>query len=168
MSAAPITYTPPEPGDLSMICAMQSAYYAEHHGLDQIYESVVAAQIDEFLGRYDRAGDFVLTARLDDRLAGAITIDCGGSPPVPDTKWARLRWFIVSDALRGQGAGREMMSRAMAFVRQSGVVGCYLSTFKGLDAAGHLYRDAGFVLTSEAPAETWGKPVIEQRYEWRP
>ncbi|MFP3710951.1 MarR family transcriptional regulator, partial [Paraburkholderia sp. SIMBA_009] len=40
----------------------------------------------------------------------------------------------------------------------------YLWTFKGLDAARHLYESAGFVLTQEAEGTQWGGAVVEQRF----
>jgi len=40
----------------------------------------------------------------------------------------------------------------------------YLDTFKGLDAARHLYETCGFRLTQEATGSQWGTPVTEQRF----
>ncbi|MDD9877812.1 MAG: GNAT family N-acetyltransferase [Magnetovibrio sp.] len=159
-----VSYTPYRPGDMGRILALQAAYYAAAYDLDHVYEGVVAAQMGEFLKRYDSASDLVLVARLGGEVAGSITIDCHE----PGSELARLRWFIVSDALRGKGAGRHLIGAAMDFLRGSGKPGCYLTTFEGLAAVRHLYLDAGFELVHEAIEETWGKPVNEQRYEWRP
>ena len=76
---------------------------------------------------------------------------------------AHLRWFIVDDSLRGRGVGRGLLEQAMAFV-DAHHFECYLWTFQGLDAARHLYLEAGFALAEESPGEQWGSRVVEQRY----
>ncbi len=40
----------------------------------------------------------------------------------------------------------------------------YLSAFKGLDAARHLYESFGFRLCEEAQGTQWGTSVTEQRF----
>jgi GNAT superfamily N-acetyltransferase len=79
------------------------------------------------------------------------------------TRVAHLRWFIVDDALRGAGIGRHLIARAMAFVDEH-FDETYLWTFKGLNAARHLYDTAGFQLTDEAEGQQWGATVVEQRF----
>ena len=37
-------------------------------------------------------------------------------------------------------------------------------TFRGLDAARHLYEAHGFVLAEERSGKQWGKTVMEQRF----
>ncbi len=41
----------------------------------------------------------------------------------------------------------------------------YLYTFAGLDSARRLYEQAGFKLKEEQEANTWGRPMREQRFE---
>ena len=43
----------------------------------------------------------------------------------------------------------------------------YLNTFKGLDAARHLYESFGFVLTQEEDGSQWGSTVTEQQFRRR-
>jgi len=42
----------------------------------------------------------------------------------------------------------------------------YLNTLAGLDAARALYERAGFRLVREIDAQTWGRAMHEQRFEW--
>jgi hypothetical protein len=56
----------------------------------------------------------------------------------------------------------------MAFCRDRAVPLVYLNTFAGLDAARALYEQAGFRLVQEVEAQTWGRVMREQRFEWRP
>lgn len=150
-----------QPGGLASLCALQSAYYARDWGFDHRYEGVVAADIGAFLARYDPAWDFVQLAMIDDRVAGGIVIES------LDRKLAQLHWFILADELRGQGVGARLIGNAMDFVRAKRFEGVYLTTFQGLDAARRLYENVGFTLTEQREAATWGRRVLEQRFDWR-
>lgn len=55
----------------------------------------------------------------------------------------------------------------MEFCRQKGYDRVYLHTFKGLEAAQHLYESAGFKLMETQSGDQWGTRVDEQRYEAR-
>lgn len=80
-----------------------------------------------------------------------------------ETGVAHLRWFIVDDVLRGTGIGRVLMTRAIHLVDKH-FAEAYLSTFKSLDAARHLYESFGFRLCEEAEGTQWGTRVTEQRF----
>ncbi|NNF78437.1 MAG: GNAT family N-acetyltransferase, partial [Rhizobiales bacterium] len=77
---------------------------------------------------------------------------------------SHLRWFIVSDALRGTGVGRTLLGEALNFCDRQGFKETHLWTFKGLDAARRLYEANGFVLADEYWGDQWGKKVREQRF----
>jgi len=155
-----ITYAGYRPGALGRICELQSTYYGREWGFGATYETKVAGDMAAFLGRYDPERDLFLTALKGDAIEGGITID----GPNRDG-WARLRWFIVSDAIRGSGVGFELMDRAMAFVEDKGYDRVYLTTIDGLEAARRLYERAGFTPSSSETGTTWGPPVTEQRFE---
>jgi ribosomal protein S18 acetylase RimI-like enzyme len=90
---------------------------------------------------------------------GSVVIDAVGDPGGA----AHLRWFIVSDALRGRGFGHRLMHAAMHFCDARGLR-VFLTTFAGLDAARALYEQAGFRLADERVDRTWGAPLHEQRW----
>ena len=77
---------------------------------------------------------------------------------------AHLRWFIVSDALRGTGRGRVLLQDALNFCDERGFEETHLWTFEGLDAARRLYEENGFVLAEEYWGDQWGKKMREQRF----
>jgi len=156
-----ITYAGYRPGALGRICELQSAYYGREWGFGVAFESVVAGDMARFFARYDPDRGFFLTALAGDSIEGGITI----VGPDPDS-WAQLRWFVVSDGVRGTGVGRELMARAMAFVEDKGYGRVYLTTIDGLEAARKLYERAGFKLASSETGTTWGPPVTEQRFEF--
>lgn len=160
MTFTDIKFASYEPGGLSTLCALQSAYYAKEWGFTQAYESVVAASISEFLERYTPERDFIQLVKLGGAVKGGIVIDSSNG------ELAQLHWFILSDELRGTGAGRKLMTNAMDFVRKKGYPRVYLTTFKGLDSARRLYEEAGFKLTESQSGNTWGREVTEQRFDW--
>ena len=111
-------------------------------------------------GRLASARNRQLTAHHAGRIVGGVAIDgedLGGGV-------AHLRWFIVDEAERGRGLGRELLVRAVAFCSEAGFAAIELWTFAGLDAARHLYQDCGFVLVEEKPGSQWGRTVNEQRF----
>ena len=153
------------PGLIGDIAAAHALYYAREWNFGPPFETKVARELAGFIDRYDPARDCILAASLAGVFAGSLTID--GSDPLLAPGQSHLRWFIVTDGSRGHGVGKQLMDAGMAFVRDAGFDGCYLTTFAGLDAARLLYERAGFQLVSEAASMTWGTAVVEQRFEWQ-
>ena len=152
------------PGLVGAVVQAHGAYYAREWNFGAFFEAKVAREMGAFVARYE-ARDALFSAADGEVFLGAVTID-GGDPALA-AGMAHLRWFIVSDAARGQGVGRQLMDAAMGFLREQGFSGCYLTTFAGLDAARRLYEGAGFVLTGHQAAESWGTRVVEQVFDWR-
>ena len=148
------------PGAIGRIAELHARYYSEEWDFGLYFEAKVAAELAAFLLRLDAARDGFWTVSLDGCVQGAIALDA----LEVKSKGAHLRWFILSDALRGQGWGRRLLGQALELCRQRGYDRAYLWTFSGLEAARHLYEDAGFRLVEEREAEQWGKRMLEQRY----
>lgn len=151
----------PVPGALERIVEMHDAYYGPHWGFGSAFTRKNTAELSELLGRFDPERDGLWTAQVDGRIEGSVAIDSSQA----EDHGAHLRWFLVSDALRGSGAGSRLLAEALAFCRGRGIPRVYLWTFAGLDDARRLYDRAGFVLTEEHPGERWGTRVVEQRME---
>ena len=149
------------PGSLGRVAELHGRYYHEHWGFGLFFEAKVASELAAFLQRYDEARDGFWTVSLNGRVEGAITIDGRHG----DTRGAHLRWFIVSDALRGKGAGGHLMETALRFCRSRNYPKIYLWTFEGLAAARHLYKKCGFALVESHKGDQWGMTVDEQRFE---
>lgn len=62
------------------------------------------------------------------------------------------------------GIGRLLPKKATSFVDQNAIDRTRLWTFKGLDAARHLYEKHGFQLEHESPGAQWGEEVIAQEF----
>jgi GNAT superfamily N-acetyltransferase len=151
------------PGAIGRIAEMHGRYYAREWDFGVFFEAKVARESAEFFERMDPATDRVWLVLAGSRIMGSLVVDGGEDP----SGAAHLRWFVLDDGCRGAGVGAELMRRAAEFCDARGV-GCYLTTFAGLDAARALYERFGFVLTEETSAETWGRMVSEQRFERPP
>jgi GNAT superfamily N-acetyltransferase len=149
------------PGAIGRIVKLHASYYNEHWGFGLFFESKVATELAAFLERYDPAQDGIWLALAAARIEGSIAID--GSRAAQEG--AHLRWFIVSDAVRGGGVGKRLIDTAIRFCRRSNFRRVYLNTFEGLDAARRLYEQAGFTLVEQHKGRQWGSEVNEQRFE---
>lgn len=149
------------PGAIGRVVELHGAYYHAHWGFGAFFEAKVAGELAEFIGRYDEKRDGFWTATAGGRVEGSITVDGLRA----EREGAHLRWFIVSDAIRGQGVGRRLLDAAVDFCRVNGYPGIRLWTFAGLHAARHLYEQAGFALVEERRGAQWGTEVTEQRFE---
>lgn len=149
------------PGSIGRVAELNGTYYHENWGFGLVFEAMVATDLSAFLQRYDDARDGFWCALLGDRIEGHITIDGVHS----ESEGAHLRYFIVSDALRGRGVGNRLITSAVDFCREAGHKKIYLWTFNGLSAARYLYEKAGFRIVEQKRGTRWGTEVTEQRFE---
>ena len=148
------------PGAIGRIAEMHARYYSEHWGFGKFFEAKVATELSEFVSRLDDQRDGLWTACSDNRVLGSIVIDGIKA----DSEGAHLRWYILSHQLKAKGVGGQLIEKAMQFCRSKQYKSIYLWTFKGLDAARHLYEKNGFKLANEQQGDQWGTLVTEQKY----
>jgi GNAT superfamily N-acetyltransferase len=146
-------------GCIGRVAQLHAEYYSRSSGFGVQFEAKVAQEMSAFCLAYKVRRDGIWLAR-NHSIEGCIAIDGSGAA----AHGAHLRWFITSDALRGQGMGKALLARALAFADGAGFKSVYLWTFAGLDAARHLYEANGFRLVEERPGSTWGTVVLEQRF----
>jgi ribosomal protein S18 acetylase RimI-like enzyme len=130
------------PGIVGDVTALHGRYYAETWGFAPHFEIGVAEGLARFFTEYDPARDVALWVREDGAVRGFVAIWALRDDPTE----ARLRWFILDDALRGRGLGRALINAAMEHCRTVGFRRVELFTFAGLTAARALYREVGFRL----------------------
>lgn len=148
------------PGGLLRSADLQIQYYAEHHGFGPAFEVEHRRGIERFVDEHDGARDGVWLLVHAGRVRGSVVVDCRGDTP-------ELRWFIVDEALTGQGWGHRLLACALDWCarRHPRVV---LHTFSALAAARRLYEACGFVqFGTEASHSAYGPAIVEQRFEWR-
>jgi GNAT superfamily N-acetyltransferase len=148
-------------GCIGRITELHADFYAKLVGFGLPFEAKVARELAQFCENFDAKRDGLWLATVDGVIHGSIAID--GSHA--DTDGAHLRWFITSDALRGQGMGSKLITRALDFCDTNGYMRVYLWTFDGLGTARHLYEKHGFHLAHEQVGTMWGGEVREQRFE---
>ena len=146
------------PGAIGRIAELHGTYYADYWGFDLFFEAKVATELSAFLRAYDADRDALWLATVGGRIDGAHAAESG----------AHLRWFILSEAMRGKGMGRQLINRAVDFCVEKAYPRIFLWTFEGLDVARHLYESVGFSLACEQKGAGWGTEVNEQLFECRP
>ena len=149
------------PGSIGRVAELHGTYYHDAWDFGLFFEAMVATDLSGFLSRYDETRDGFWTASMNGRVEGHITIDGIHA----EENGAHLRYFIVSDALRGKGIGSRLINTALAFCRQAGHKKVYLWTFEGLDPARHLYEKAGFRIVEQRTGSRWGTLVNEQLFK---
>lgn len=149
------------PGSIGRIAELHGTYYHDHWRFGLYFEAKVAIELSEFLQRYDKNCDGIWIATVNGRVEGSVVIDGIHA----ENEGAHLRWFIISEALKGKGVGRKLINKAIDFCKNKGYKRTYLWTFEGLNAARHLYENAGFKLIKQQSGVQWGATVNEQYFE---
>jgi GNAT superfamily N-acetyltransferase len=137
------------PGLIGRVSDLHARYYSAHWNFGHFFEAKVARELSSFIADYDDLKDRIWSLSADDSIEGSITIDCSSEKD----NIAYLRWFIISDMLRGKGGGNYLMEQAVSFSRDVRVDKIYLWTFEGLASARHLYEKFGFKLVEELNGE---------------
>lgn len=145
------------PGIIGRMVEMHALYYARYANFGQPFESLVASDMAELMGRLHNPRNEVWVVLDGERIVGSIAID--GEAEGGD---AVLRCFILDDRARGKGAGKRLLAEAIRFCDEWGFRATRLWTFKGLDAARKLYEAVGFTLEQEQEGEHWGGRIIGQ------
>jgi N-acetylglutamate synthase-like GNAT family acetyltransferase len=149
------------PGDLGEVIALHGRLYADEYAMDQSMEAYCGAGISRFaLDRLEKGAQVgeMWVVEEDGRILGSIAM-------LEEDGMGRLRWLLLHSDLRGRGAGRKLVETSMDYARARGFPGVFLTTISGLDAAHHLYRQAGFELTGSEPVSKWGIETDEQRFD---
>ncbi len=148
------------PGVIGRITQLHADYYSRDWNFGLFFEAKVAAELAEFMSRFDKEHDGFWAIRNEKQIEGGIAIDGIKS----ETEGAHLRWFILSQELQGRGWGKQLLEEAVSFCDRKDYRRIYLWTFEGLAAARHLYETFGFQLAFQHAGEQWGTRVNEQLF----
>lgn len=147
-------------GDIGEIVRLHGILYRDLAGFDHTFEAYVAESVGECFATWEAARDRTWIVEREGEVLGSLVLK-GRSP-----EEAQLRYFLLHPSLRGQGLGRDLMTRLLDFARAAGYRRIFLLTDEAVTpAATHLYVSHGFRRTGVRAVERWGTSTAEQRYE---
>ena len=148
------------PGDLGWVVSRHGAYYAEEYGWDASFEALVAGVAKEFIENFDPKWEACWMAEIDGRPVGSVCL------VKKSATVAKLRLLIVDPQARGHRIGARLVDECITFARRAGYKKMTLWTNSILDAARHLYEQAGFVRVEVGPTEhVFGKDLVFETWE---
>jgi GNAT superfamily N-acetyltransferase len=140
-----------EPGLVGRLGELHGRYYAKAWGSGAPFEILITRDICDFIEQYDPEKDLVLSAYIGDVLVGSIS--AVGRTTEPGA--AQLRFFVVDPAFHGRGAGKTLLSSALAWCRERGFRKIFLWTVDHLPQSRTLYEKNGFVVTERIPDDRY-------------
>lgn len=146
-------------GDLGWVVMAHGEVYAAQFGWDATFEALVARIVADYAASHDPEREAAWIAEVDGTRVGCIF--CVAA----DSTTARLRILLVHPDGRGRNLGRRLVETCIEFARNCGYARLQLWTNDPLTTARHLYLDAGFKLTAEAPHASFGVALVGQTYE---
>ena len=149
----------PRAGDFGWIVARHGVLYGQEYGWGEDFEGLCAQIVADFVKNFDPARERCWIAEVDGRNAGSVFV-------AKDTdELARLRLLLVEPWARGLGIGRKLTEECVSFARSRGYRKMTLWTHSVLVAARHIYRQAGFSLTSSEAKRSWGQDVVSEHWD---
>ena len=147
-------------GDERYMTDRQLSLYASERGFtSKVWKSYLKNGVRELVEKFDKNKEAVFILENNGVKAGCAAVKCAGG----DT--AQFRYFFVEPELRGVGAGRMLLAKALDFCREKGYKHVFLWTVSAQQAARKLYGGAGFKLTQTHEDHSWGVGVLEERWD---
>jgi DNA-binding MarR family transcriptional regulator/GNAT superfamily N-acetyltransferase len=155
-----VVIRPHRPGDMGWIVSRHGAYYAEEYGWDATFEALVAGVAKEFIENFDPRWEACWMAEIDGRPVGSVCL------VKKSATVAKLRLLIVDKEAQGHRIGTRLVQECITFARRAGYRKITLWTNSILDAARHLYEQAGFTCVAVDPTEhVFGKDLVFETWE---
>ncbi|MBO0421504.1 bifunctional helix-turn-helix transcriptional regulator/GNAT family N-acetyltransferase [Enterococcus plantarum] len=146
--------------DIDFIISHQITLFDREYGLNtNEWKSYVKDGVKKLVKQFDKTKDRIYILENHEQPLGCIAITH------TNNYVAQLRFFFVDSSLRGLGAGNTLISKAIKFCRDNHYKEVFLWTFSTLTSARHLYEKNGFRIVDTQQNDSWGSPVLEEKWE---
>ncbi|MDR0778500.1 MAG: diphthine--ammonia ligase [Methanomassiliicoccaceae archaeon] len=146
--------------DIDYMISRQINYFEEEYGFDKdAWKTYIADGVHELVNRFDPEKDVIFILESSGHVSGCIAVTHR------EDHTAQMRYLFVEPAIRGSGAGNELIGSAIDFCRERRYEHIFLWTFSELAAARHLYEKNGFKITDTHENKEWGEPILEERWD---
>ena len=147
------------PGDMGWVVHRHGLLYSKEYGYDERFEALVAQIVAEFIEHYDAKRERCWIAERDREILGCVFL-------VKKTETvAKLRLLLVEPRARGLGLGKRLVTECVGFAQEAGYRKIVLWTQSELDAARHIYAQAGFRIVGKEAHKSFGKQLVAETWE---
>jgi DNA-binding MarR family transcriptional regulator/GNAT superfamily N-acetyltransferase len=150
---------PYQPGDMGWVVHRQGVLYAQEYGYDEQFEALAAEIVAKFIQHYDAKRERCWIAEKDGEVVGSVFLVAKSKTT------AKLRLLFVEPSARGLGIGSRLVGECVRFARQAGYRKMVLWTQSELDAARHIYKQAGFRVLEKERHHSFGKNLVAESWE---
>jgi DNA-binding MarR family transcriptional regulator/N-acetylglutamate synthase-like GNAT family acetyltransferase len=158
-SKASYLLRPHQSGDMGWVVHRQGLLYAQEYGYDEHFEALAAEIVATFIQHYDAKRERCWIAEKDGEVVGSVFVTAKSKTI------AKLRLLYVEPAARGLGIGSRLVSECVRFARQAGYKKMVLWTQSELDAARHIYKQAGFRVVEKKRHHSFSKNLVAETWE---
>lgn len=148
-----------QPGDMGWVIHRHGVLYAQEYGWDERFEALVADIAAGFIQKFDPKRERCWIADRDGAIVGSVFL------VKKSDRVAKLRLLLVEPSARGLGIGARLVDECVRFAGHAGYRKITLWTQSILDAARHVYRNAGFRLVKSEQNQTFGRKLVSETWE---
>ena len=136
-----------------------SLYESERQFTTETWKKYLTQGVLDLVDKFDENKDCMYILECDGNAAGCVAITHVSEDV------AQLRYFFLEPEVRGMGAGTALLNKALDFCREKKYTHVFLWTVSAQETARTLYKKAGFEITETSENNTWGTPVLEEKWD---